>query len=654
MDSKAKKTAYQHFVPQFILRKFSDFARPTAHTDPIITGTQLKRAKAAAKVNQLTLRHDDQPATIQVVKANKTFGQQDMYRDIDPDVVDANAIEQKLSKLEQQASKVISCIEADISAGSQSIQISRKDKDILRRFLFIMLYRNQNIHSRFSKTTEEYNAVDRRKMLNYMRNSNFATPKAVWLASISAFLDISLGFDSNRWEEELKKQAYPGDAEWMIHQLNNFYLSFCVPTDPEDEFILTENSYGVYEGPNSFNGWHEWHTFAPISPRLIFVMRSQWLDQLPSHLKLDQKLYDNLEAERKSLYETLLASYEDPVEAQSWLQDLPVNRPETSYPALRFVADKGTQCDSGLSNNDAFTFKFSRVDSAHVQRINSIFLEEAINTQGFIFKSNTGLRRALEAYLLVEKVGFKVVHQRSKPEESVLVRIGAQGPVLVTGKSDEPEYQREEYLKTLESIAAQLGSSKMARYTVSSPRICSILPRLPNDFVRRYAILGKCLPRFKVNFLIPQFPDHNVAGSLDPRGLSDLLNDFDQANRITILVTYTDAAIRIGKDNAKSEMQRNRGTLINNLPARRVWIHCRQLRVIQRLGPDSYHSNNFNVVDLLRLVTADEAGGPEDALIDTFTGSHSSKFCELMTAVVASDLYSKQEKPFTFCHHHRE
>jgi hypothetical protein len=48
--------------------------------------------------------------------------------------------------------------------------------------------------------------------------------------------------------------------------------------DVSDEFILTENAYGVFEGPNSYQGWTDWHVFAPTNPRLLVVMRQNILE----------------------------------------------------------------------------------------------------------------------------------------------------------------------------------------------------------------------------------------------------------------------------------------------------------------------------------------------------------------------------------------
>lgn len=54
-----------------------------------------------------------------------------------------------------------------------------------------------------------------------------------------------------------------------------------------------------------------------------------------------------------------------------------------------------------------FYFKFFAIRSKHVQRINTVLLEEAIKTETLAYKSRTGLLRALEAYLRGDTLGFQ-------------------------------------------------------------------------------------------------------------------------------------------------------------------------------------------------------------------------------------------------------
>ncbi len=57
------------------------------------------------------------------------------------------------------------------------------------------------------------------------------------------------------------------------------FMAICTPSDPRDEFIVTDNCYHIFEGPNHVQlrpeaaktddgAWTSFHEFAPISPKL--------------------------------------------------------------------------------------------------------------------------------------------------------------------------------------------------------------------------------------------------------------------------------------------------------------------------------------------------------------------------------------------------
>ena len=65
-------------------------------------------------------------------------------------------------------------------------------------------------------------------------------------------------------------------------------MTICTPAKILDEFIITENAFNNHEGPDGFfkkpatsdstQSFHtEFHMFAPISPKLMIVLRSSLL-----------------------------------------------------------------------------------------------------------------------------------------------------------------------------------------------------------------------------------------------------------------------------------------------------------------------------------------------------------------------------------------
>lgn len=162
--------------------------------------------------------------------------------------------------------------------------MSRDQRDVLRKFLFIMKYRGLGFHRRFhGNKSGKYIEDDADQLQKYMQENGFHNPVDVWLKSIKTILDLKIDLLGN-WKKELVANIYPMDALWFITHMEWYYLAFCTPCDMNDEFLLTENCYNVHEGPNStvlnlesgehkVTSWSSYHEFAPITPRLILVLR---------------------------------------------------------------------------------------------------------------------------------------------------------------------------------------------------------------------------------------------------------------------------------------------------------------------------------------------------------------------------------------------
>jgi Protein of unknown function (DUF4238) len=592
-----KESEYHHFVPQFILRKYSNYARPSPTTglDKKQQERKIKKAKEKARATILDLKTN--PGSIEQRKTNNIFGEQDMYRTVDPTDEDRFEIEKKLSALEQRASKIIEKIEDDHSNCRPSTEIGRADKDELRRFLFIMLYRNRSLYGRYDKSSEEYDAADRNEMLKYMKEKRFSSPRHVWLANLKAFLNVRMGPDIKRWSSELMANSFPMDAGLFTKHLLGTFLSFCTPEDIAEEFVLTENAYSIFEGPVDHQGWADWHVFAPVNPRLLIVMRQQDLQPItgvPEELKSQFSIFQEETVAR------ICSLYQDPLRARSCLADLPVGRPQTNYD--RFDRGRATLADREpcFRKEDNFTFKFFVLTTKHVQLINSLFLEEAYKTRAVVFKTKSAFLRAVEAYLRLDLTGFKLI-ERQGHYRGTVISMGPSGLKISRGS---PIDERGGFLKLLETVSHNHGSSTKAKYESLDAGAVEILPPIPSKFLELYFALIK-LPLIWLGII----PLTQVDGDLkDPR---TLLHDLGQANRIVTLRTRSDAAVNKLDDQLKYTMQKHRRDLITSLPPRRVWLYLRQLRVMTNLGP-RYSSQRR---DLVRFIVSDNSGGPEDRLV---------------------------------------
>ena len=281
-----------------------------------------------------------------------------------------------------------------------------------------------------------------------MGEKGFKRPIEVWLDNIKAMLEIKMGF-TNDWTKELPQKCYPLDADWFIVHTSSSYMAFCTPSDPTDEFLMTENGYGIYEGPVSNVGnaetgeivtsaYTEYHMFAHISPRLTIVLRSMLLPLATEDGNAEVRKF------REQFLNFTKKFHHDPKTAVSFLEDLPVTKALNSYSKIvngQYFPITGRA--PVLSSKDSFRFRFFPLSFEHVSKINIIFLEEAYETSIIAFNNKRSMRRALEYYLSFE-------------EEDT-----ASNFKLTNGRDDCP---RLIYLKKLEQAMKLLGGDVEAIY----------------------------------------------------------------------------------------------------------------------------------------------------------------------------------------------
>lgn len=467
------RSQYHHFIPRFLLRNYAVFKNPGI-VKPRTGRGKKKPAPVPSRLNTI----DFASGTLIQEDVGRTFGFVDMYRDINASASDPFDLEKRLSRLENDAARIITDIKRAHDSGRQEVHLKRPEKDLLRRFIFIMLYRNRTLAGHYEKSTEKYDAVDREIMLSYMQEHGFRTPRDVWMSNIRAFVEIDLSKEFQEWLPELQKRAYPNDARWFLKNMQMSYLAFCTPESADDEFLLTQNSYSIFEGPNSPNGaWTDYHIFAPVSPRLLMVTRSCLL---PSGIDGEEG-----EEERIAMLNQSKSMHWDLASADSCLEDLPIAKAGNNY--SRMLDGKLVPLPTKISREKhIFFFKFFNLKATHVQKINQIFLEEALGTATLVYKSSIGLRLALEYYLASEDPGFKQMIRK------VDAGLPDHVPRLDSYAWDtRREENRLPYLRMLENIAKNLGSTVTARYNMIDP--VGIGRSMPNstEFVEKYRKAGR-------------------------------------------------------------------------------------------------------------------------------------------------------------------
>lgn len=398
-----------------------------------------------ATVKVLHLRRSPPKITNELVR--RTFGQQDMYNDGLKDCV-----ETKLGEIEREVARIIARAVDAQEAGKEGISLLRSEKDLLRKFQFVMKYRSPIFFRRFNhQTAESYDSDDRDRFLEYMRDKQFSRPLDVWVDNLEKIIDTPMD-PAGDWAWELLGRIYPPDALWLAQHVRSMYMAFVTPSDPQEEFILTENAFGIHEGPvsysvNRFTGkkkqtvYTEFHLLTVISPRLAIVFRS---DEMPEPL---EDLIPRVREWKSTMLAMTAHIHADPEHVTSLLEDLPIAKARNSYTTVRNGRIELAEGADGVPKmNDKFVFIFFPLESDHAQKINMVMLDQAHDIDKLVFKSETALLKAMEFYL----------------EYPCLTR----GLYSMKTVSDDPDDPRLRFLKQMEDVASMLGSSTTAKYHV--------------------------------------------------------------------------------------------------------------------------------------------------------------------------------------------
>lgn len=484
--SQPCKPQYHHYIPRFILRNFAHPFKPPENG----ARQRKKRGKRqGAKPGDLMVYAVNlEPNTPELVETpiSRIFGLTDLYRDFSH-CSNQHHIEQQLSQLESRAGEVISKMRKAFDCGDKEIWITRPERDVLRKFLFIMKYRGSMGRRRFyHENAEDYTADDKEKFLQYMRDKGFQKPVDVWYDNIKAILDLKMDLEG-KWMTLLVDRMYPDDAMWYISHTRSMYLALCTPSDQSDEFLLTENLFSIHEGPISDvmdtetgekipGPYTEFHIFAVISPKLVIVLRSLLLP-IP-----EEDSNDKIRRQREERYRMNANQHTDPSAANSILADLPIRKARNSYSTIidnRLTLLDGE--DGSPRSTHKFCFRFFPISTEHANKINSIILENAYVSSKIAFKSHAAFRKTLEFYLTMpcEFSSFKTV-------ENV------------------PEGPRLTLVKKLELALRKLGSEATAVYQIENSILSEEeefkllgqilergLPAEPDDKWKLYMKIGK-------------------------------------------------------------------------------------------------------------------------------------------------------------------
>ncbi|RHZ47780.1 hypothetical protein Glove_567g27 [Diversispora epigaea] len=370
-EIKEKKGPYHHYIPRFILRNFAidNYERVFVSSKKIFN--QHQKFWLNKRKGELLQTYDRTENKLGFSLIPKTYGYENMYKDLNHE--DAENVEKKLAKLEGQSSKVIRDI-IEASKGKSHIILLRKDLEDLRKFLFIMNYRNP--YRRIQYTDKIFDPITWSMVENFMKEHNLQSPPEVWLQNVREILESP--------HEDVKDnpRIFVLDRTDYRTRMIDCFLAIWQAGD-NDEFMVTSNSFGIFEGINfeihkdigSFQ--FAFHWFYVISPKLILVLcHSAFRKEIGF-----ERIYKFLGFEYHSIFENVphppaTAEYAGRIDpSRAGLK--PDNAFDNSFDRYMNRIGLKTQPD------DKFTFPFVKVNSATVH----LFKKEIVhrikqNSQG--------------------------------------------------------------------------------------------------------------------------------------------------------------------------------------------------------------------------------------------------------------------------------
>ncbi|KAG8526347.1 uncharacterized protein KY384_000340 [Bacidia gigantensis] len=546
------KAQYHHFIPRFILRNF-------AHPFEVPAGPNRRRRKRSQNgcypgdPMLHTFSFAGSSADIGESPVAKTLGITDMYRDF-ADLDNPHHIEEKLSKLESRAAVIINTVRKAFEKKENGIWINRTDRDILRKFLFIMKYRGSTAHKRFyHDKPDDYSSNDKERLQDYMRSKGFKKPIDVWFDNINAMLDLDMDPEQG-WMTRLLEQVYPDDAMWFIAHVQMMYLAFCTPSDPKGEFLLSEFAYSIHEGPVHFDYdigtnktsegcYTEYHCFAAIAPQLMIVLRSFMLPVA------EEDVNEEIKAWREDMFRqnALLLKTHDLQNVQSILKDLPITKASNFYtqPHNNTPGSSGSSAWSPRST-DRFCFKFFPISVQQTDRINFIMLENSYAASTMVFKTPSAAKRTLQEYL-------------TTPCEIN----GLRSFKTVENMTNDPRFL---FIKKLEQLVSKLGTNITA--TISSlgldefekvrQKLADSFPKEPTGMIKIYTKLGGSGPT--------------------------LLQDLDQASKMLNMRIKIDVWSKHLPPSTREDIREKLGHMFCTLPTRRLYFYLKRVRVMLQGG----------------------------------------------------------------------
>ncbi|KAG1823140.1 hypothetical protein EV424DRAFT_1511077 [Suillus variegatus] len=384
----APKTQYQHFIPRFILRKFQ--------VGPVKSKTERQKEFRRTGVDpEYVHYYDIATGSLDIRPIGKVYGVQNLYQDV-RNIYNINELEEKLADLERHAASIIMDLHKALPQGTFTLK--RRPLELLRKFLFIMHYRNVSCSNTYFQADHPENARGRQWIESFMKKKGIQSAVEFWLYVLRYYLDTSHSdimrdaaeLIEKYGEEGLQKMMteshIPPDLEnhdaYTYHtHADNYFFSIWEAAEGE-EFILTHNTFGLWEGLGG--GCPGLHRIFVVSPRIALVLR---------HVILRPEMKEYIKP--GSLVSSLL--HVNPVPPTP-IYASGERGAHIDHVDLQSAMSLARYRSSQEGADDSFVFKITKLSRPQTLEFNSVLLVNVTKTGSLTFLSKRSMLRTVRAF----------------------------------------------------------------------------------------------------------------------------------------------------------------------------------------------------------------------------------------------------------------
>ncbi|KAG2108944.1 uncharacterized protein F5147DRAFT_576304 [Suillus discolor] len=379
---------YQHFIPRFILRRFQ--------VGPVKSKTERQQEFRRTGVDpEYVHYYDIATGSLDFRPIGKVYGVLNVYQDV-RDTHNINRVEEKLADLERHAASII--MDLHQALPQSTFTLKRRLLELLRKFLFIMHYRNVSYSGTYFQADHPENAGGRQWIESFMKAKGIDSAVGVWLHFLEYYLDSSHSDIMRDAAKLVEKYGEEGLQNMMFQShipphlehfpaytyhthANNYFFSIWEAAEGE-EFILTQEAFGLWEG--LADGQPDLHRIFIVSPRIALVLR---------HIALrpEMKAY----IKRVSLASSLLnvnPAPPTPIYASG------KNGPHIEHVNFQSATSLARYRSSQTGANDSFVFKIAKLSRRQTLELNSVLLVNMKPTGSLTFLSRGSMLRTARAF----------------------------------------------------------------------------------------------------------------------------------------------------------------------------------------------------------------------------------------------------------------